>query len=270
MTSTLKQIICLTLLLILLAVPSAFSASFYLVDTGDGHHFAWSDQNPATPQIDVYYDFRLIGDGTPNGITPHQQSVVAQALGLWSGASNLGFIRNEAAPLESIINIGVGAIDGPRQTIGSGGASFYRNDALGVRRISRGFVLLDVENWDLSIGNGNPSGTVDFFTVAAHEIGHVLGLGHTDGLPGVDVMDSVYGGELIGLSNNDRSLIQTLYGAPLGAGQPGVGQALPVTQQASLVMAPEPSTVAMLASGMIAMGIRWVCRRRAAPAAERL
>ncbi|HEX6985688.1 MAG TPA: matrixin family metalloprotease, partial [Planctomycetaceae bacterium] len=55
-----------------------------------------------------------------------------------------------------------------------------------------GLIWLDrAERWDLRTGNGNPAGTVDFFTVMAHETGHALGLSDAE----AGLMAAAYGGE---------------------------------------------------------------------------
>ena len=41
------------------------------------------------------------------------------------------------------------------------------------QEIAEGIVWLDeTDNWDTTIGNGNPAGTFDFAPVMAHELGH--------------------------------------------------------------------------------------------------
>ena len=66
--------------------------------------------------------------------------------------------------------------------------------------------------WDTVIGNGNIGSTVDYFTVVVQEIGHALGLGHTNMIAGPDMMDGIYGGEQTVLSVADISHIQSIYG----------------------------------------------------------
>jgi len=69
---------------------------------------------------------------------------------------------------------------------------------------------------DNILGNGNQPYKIDYFSIVAHEIGHALGLDHSDGLPGPSIMDSVNRGEFTGPSASDVSLIQELYPPPAG------------------------------------------------------
>lgn len=147
----------------------------------------------------VRYDFRD-QSGFQNQISPEQQRVAVAALINWSDATNhrFTFVRDSEASNDSILNIGVGdllALDGkssPGGTLGLGGSRTTQVD--GKPRISGAVWLDHQEKWDTQIGNGNPTGTHDFYTVVAHEAGHALGYQDTIGGPGI--MSSQYQGEL--------------------------------------------------------------------------
>lgn len=200
----------------------------------------WTDQLPQTPAIDVYYDFRPTIMGQPNWITPWQASSTVSALQTWSSVSNLNFIQNTWAPESQIINIGVSPIDGQWGILGQGGYSY--TNAGGSWHIAGGVVDMDAyENWDPILGNGNPPGTFDFFTVTAHEVGHALGLDHSGN--GNDLMYPYYTGEKTWVSLTDMANIQSLYGTGLSNGGTG--------KFASLEAVPEPSTIALVGIGLI-------------------
>jgi len=73
----------------------------------------------------------------------------------------------------------------------------------------------DMQEWDVMF-NGNASwGSIDFKTVAMHELGHSLGLGHTD-VPGA-LMLPIYHGPMAGPEADDVAGLFALYGGdPIG------------------------------------------------------
>lgn len=77
----------------------------------------------------------------------------------------------------------------------------------------------DSNSWS----DGGGAGTFDFYTVALHEIGHALGLGHST-VSG-SVMEAVYAGPRRTLHADDIAGIQEIYGAA------------PVPEPATLVLA---------------------------------
>jgi hypothetical protein len=104
------------------------------------------------------------------------------------------------------------------------------------------------ETW-VTAGASNPpagnSATIDLQSIFLHELGHVLGLDHENGLGSgllAPVMQSFYWGELRALAGDDIAGAQSLY-CPTGqncAAGPGV--------------IPEPSTILLLGAGLVGLG----------------
>ena len=195
------------------------SHGLFLSDTGVAdEYFVWQDADPSTAGVtEIRYDFRPEGL-FPNLITAEQTAAAEAALDAWETASadTIRFVRDTTADRERIINLGVGDLaafgfasaNGGTLAVGGGTANTSPGHS-----ISRGVVWLDVlERWDASIGNGDIAGTKDAFTVFAHELGHAIGIGHTDQVAGDDMMDGAYRGEQTEFSLTDQTLVQTLYG----------------------------------------------------------
>lgn len=198
------------------------SPRHFMRTNASGAYYRWQDRDLSTPDvIDVYYDFRVEGNYA-NLITQQEIATAEASLEVWETAAQgrLRFERNTTADRRDIINIGVGDLAAaggasrPRFTLALGGGTYDEGPQAS---ISSGIVWLDKEEiWDIVVGNGDVSDTFDFATVVAHEVGHALGLGHTNDIPSRDLMDSVYAGELTSASLNDQALIQFLYGRSAG------------------------------------------------------
>ena len=201
---------------------SQASNGFY---TGTGTGYNWLDHDLSSPGvIDVYYDFRSL-NGYVNQITTTEIAMAEQALAGWETASlgRIHFIRNTTVSDSEIIIIGtgdlaaLGGVSGVSGTLALGGGTF---STIGGRNIiTSGTAWLDsFETWDVTYANGNITSTYDCFTVVAHEIGHAVGLGHTDSLSGPDIMDGTYAGEKTTFSANDQYLIRMLYASTNSSG----------------------------------------------------
>ncbi len=134
-----------------------------------------------TEPVTIKYDFRDIGD-YKNSITDDQKAAAVAALDAWSQATGgiLQFVQDTEAADYQIMNIGTGdlSVYGYQSEnggkLGLGGGAVSRDSDGNV--VVAGVAWMDAaDTWDTTVGNGDPDGTVDYFTVAGHEIGHILG-----------------------------------------------------------------------------------------------
>jgi len=146
--------------------------------------------------------------------------IFQQALDVWaaiSGFTNAGLVNDIGLPFHNSAAFGIKAGD-----IRIGAISFETNQlahayAPGDNDDYYGSINGDIhfnvdKNWVDNLFEDGTTETFDFFTVALHEIGHALGLGHSNN--GAAVMASGYTGAKRTLQPDDIAGIQALYGIP--------------------------------------------------------
>lgn len=138
-----------------------------------GGQVTWSFA--ATSRSDGYQFDRQISE-------PGFQALLRQAFDSWEAVADIDFVE-VADGLSTNIKLGWDAIDGAFGTVGQARTwsisdDFY--DAANVRfSTSRSDIRFDTaEDWSLT--RAPAFNKVDFFSVALHEIGHSIGLDHTD------------------------------------------------------------------------------------------
>jgi Matrixin/PEP-CTERM motif len=177
--------------------------------------------------------FQALGDFMPTG---YFNEIVA-AFDAWATYADLTFIQVpdtgeawNATGSSGDIRLGGHTFDGAYGTLAHG--YYPPNNGSS----AAGDIHFDVaENWSTTqVGSG-----FDIFTVAAHEIGHALGLGHE--LTEAALMNPYYSESFRGPLQDDIDGIEKLYGPPATA---------PV---------PEPGTAMLIATGL--MGLAFYKKR---------
>jgi hypothetical protein len=149
---------------------------------------------------------------TPKVPSATVQSEVIRALNEWTKHANIQFTPSTAAsaPRTVVVKFVSGAhgdswpFDGPGGVLGH---TFYPVP-VSSESIAGDMHLDADENW-------HAGGDVDIYSVALHEAGHAIGLGHSDKIG--DVMYPYYRNGRP-LSANDIGAVQALYGAVTGPG----------------------------------------------------
>ena len=175
-------------------------------------------------QINTNSSVIPIADALP----PLSENAIREAFAAWSDEANITFTEVpdsgldhfedlDAGRPESGADIRVGAF--PLDGIGSTRArANVRTVVSGNLREFRGAVItLDSdENWAINALDGNRR-TIDVFNVAAHEIGHALGLNHSTNAPALMNTGSAATESFRGPQADDIAGAQFLYGEPVTA-----------------------------------------------------
>lgn len=161
-------------------------------------HYSFFDGRPRWPSNKYHLTYSFLS-GTPSTAT----DAVAQAFQQWASATHFRFSHVQdygSADLKIAFYRGDhgdgSAFDGPGGTIAHAFAP------------TRGWFHYD---GDESYSVGARTGSYDLQTVALHEIGHLLGLGHSEVRDAI-MFPSISTGVTKGLNGDDIQGIRTLYG----------------------------------------------------------
>jgi len=157
----------------------------------------------------ITYSFMTEGASLANFMPVGFESEIGKAFDAWSSVADLTFTNVvddgaafDATTLSGDIRFGGHSFDGAGGVLAHG----FFPPANG--NSAAGDIHFDTaETWGI-----NGIGGLDIFWVALHEIGHALGLGHSDVAPAV--MGAFYDPSLASLQEDDKAGIQYLYGAP--------------------------------------------------------
>ena len=177
-------------------------------------------------QINTNSNVTPIADALPRS----SEAAIRNAFAAWSEISNITFTEvadsglNHFADLDANrpesgadIRIGAFALDGAGSTRARTNVRSVVSGNSGLREYRGVLITFDLdENWAIDSIDGDRR-TLDVFTIAAHEIGHAIGLNHTNVPNSLMNTGSAATESFRGPQTDDIAGAQFLYGAPVTA-----------------------------------------------------
>ncbi|WP_170309611.1 matrixin family metalloprotease [Litorilituus lipolyticus] len=210
---------CLTVAILLLASVQANAGAIakWGAGLGTGATISWSIMDGGLScELGTVEPAGCVTSSLDSFMPAGYKSEIERAFDAWSIVADLTFIevldQGEDVNVPStsgIIRVGAHAFDGPSGVLAHG--YFPSNSPVG------GDIHFDsTDIWKIGFAGVG----IDIFQVMAHELGHALGLGHSDDgfiipelPPGPALMDPFYSEAFSGPQAADIAYIQFLYGA---------------------------------------------------------
>jgi len=201
--------------------------------------FRWSQPNGKGSEITITYSYtNLFDGGITGGITNKEmKSAIEEAFRLWAQYAPIKFVevedsgtKSRSNPDAADIRIGHENLGGPGGTLGRASLQYFGDLATEVAFDNR-------DQWETDIEGAKS----DFLAVAVHEIGHALGLRHSNqsSIMRPSLSDVYSGLGSAFLYSDDINGIQALYGSGQGSVQP-LGESNP-TPMPTLDPSPNPT-----------------------------